>query len=180
MLRLVNDLLDLERLESSSSTLSMACVSMQALAADAIATLTPLAQEAGVELVDQSTEVDARADRDRIEQVLLNLVGNAIKFSPPGGHVTVAIRERDGWIEVDVVDEGRGIPEDRLKTLFRRFAQIDLDDARRKKGAGLGLAISRAIIDQHGGRIWAENGASGGSVFRFTLPAATPRDGTPC
>jgi signal transduction histidine kinase len=73
-------------------------------------------------------------------------------------------------VEIYVRDEGRGIPEERLPTLFRRFAQVHEDDALRKKGAGLGLAISRAIVEQHGGRIWAENVPSGGSVFKFTLP----------
>jgi two-component system sensor histidine kinase VicK len=173
MLGLVNDLLDLERLESSASLLRVSDFKVAELIAQAIDMLTPLADERQVRLIAEDTTCVVCADRERVSQVLLNLIANAIKFSPDGGPVRIGAQQCAERIEIFVRDEGRGIPEDRLPTLFRRFAQVHDDDALRKKGAGLGLAISRAIVEQHGGRIWAENAPNGGSVFRFTLPAGT-------
>jgi signal transduction histidine kinase len=150
-------------------------VPVAALITQAIELLTPVAAERHVRLVTEETTGVVRADRERITQVLLNLIANAIKFSPDGGPVHVGTRQCADKIEIFVRDEGRGIPADRLATLFRRFVQVHEDDARRKKGAGLGLAISRAIVEQHGGQIWAENAPNGaGAVFRFTLPAGDP------
>jgi PAS domain S-box-containing protein len=173
MLGLVNDLLDLERLESSASMLKFTNFKVADLIEQAIDLLTPLAAERQVRLIAEDTTSVVRADRERVSQVLLNLIANAIKFSPDSGPVRIGAQPCAERVEIFVRDEGRGIPEDRLPTLFRRFAQVHEDDALRKKGAGLGLAISRAIVEQHGGRIWAENAPNGGSVFRFTLPAGT-------
>jgi PAS domain S-box-containing protein len=170
MLGLVNELLDLERLESSASVLKLTDFKVAELVEQAIDLLTPLAAERQVRLIAEDTTCVVRADRERVSQVLLNLIANAIKFSPDGGPVRIGTQQCAEKVEIFVRDEGRGIPEDRLPTLFRRFAQVHEDDALRKKGAGLGLAISRAIVEQHGGRIWAENAPNGGSVFRFTLP----------
>jgi len=171
MLGLVNDLLDLERLESSEPVLKLADIEVDGLISQAVELLMPLAGERQVRLIAEDTTCVVRADRERVSQVLLNLIANAIKFSPDGGPVCVGTKASGDQIEIYVRDEGRGIPEDRLPTIFRRFAQVHEDDSLRKKGAGLGLAISRAIVEQHGGRIWAENAPSGGAVFRFTLPA---------
>jgi PAS domain S-box-containing protein len=173
MLRLVNDLLDLERLESGrESELDLALHAIATLAAEAVEIVGPIADERGITISLDATEARVRADADRIRQVLINLIGNGIKFSPDGGHVTVGASQRGSFVDVYVRDQGRGIPEDRLPLLFQRFSQVHVDDPRRRKGAGLGLAISRAIVEQHGGRIWAESPPSGGAVFRFTLPAA--------
>jgi two-component system sensor histidine kinase VicK len=179
MLGLVNDLLDLERLESSASVLKLTEFPVAELIEQAIDLLEPLAAERQVRLIAEDTTCVVRADRERVSQVLLNLVANAIKFSPDAGPVRIGTQRCAEKVEIFVRDEGRGIPEDRLQTLFRRFAQVHEDDSLRKKGAGLGLAISRAIVEQHGGRIWAENAPNGGSVFRFTLPAggSTPAPG---
>jgi PAS domain S-box-containing protein len=174
MLGLVNELLDLERLESSASVLKRTDFPVEDLIDQTIDLLAPLATEREVRLIVEHTDCVVRADRERIHQVLLNLIANAIKFSPSGGPVRIGTRPCAEMIEIFVRDEGRGIPEDRLPYLFRRFAQVHDDDEVRKKGAGLGLAISRAIVEQHGGRIWAENAPGSGSVFRFTLPAGTP------
>ena len=174
MLGLVNDLLDLERMESAEPVLKLTDVKAEGLIAQAVELLAPLADERQVRLIPEATSCVVRADRERVSQVLLNLIANAIKFSPDGGPVRIGTQDLGDHVEIFVRDEGRGIPEERLPTLFRRFAQVHEDDALRKKGAGLGLAISRAIVEQHGGRIWAENAPSGGSVFRFTLPAADP------
>ena len=114
------------------------------------------------------------ADADRVVQTLINLIGNAIKFSPPGSEVTLAAVPDAGMITFRVTDQGRGIPTNRLEVIFERFEQVDSSDAREKGGTGLGLAISRSIVERLGGRIWAENNATGGATFSFTLPEATP------
>jgi signal transduction histidine kinase len=139
----------------------------------ALAQASVLAQAAGVRLRVIHTEGEVRADADRVVQTLLNLMGNAIKFSEPGQEVTVQTARRGSFVEFEVSDSGRGIPEDKLDAVFARFQQIDSSDAREKGGSGLGLAISRSIVERLGGRIWAANNPSGGAVFRFTLPAST-------
>jgi signal transduction histidine kinase len=113
------------------------------------------------------------ADRDRIDQVLTNLIENAIKYSPDGGPITVSAERRGGEVEVRVADTGIGIPAEHRENVFERFYQADDDAGRRRFGGlGLGLYISRAIVDAHGGRIWvaANSEAPTGSVFGFRIP----------
>ena len=112
----------------------------------------------------------ARADRDRVNQVLDNLIGNAIKFSPNGGCVTVRLSATDGMVQVSVSDSGIGIPADQLDRIFERFYQVDGSATRKFGGAGLGLTIVKRIVEAHGGRIWAESQVGHGSTFSFTLP----------
>jgi CheY-like chemotaxis protein len=112
------------------------------------------------------------ADGDRVVQTLTNLIGNAIKYSSEGHTVTLDASPRDGQVLWRVSDTGRGIPEDKLETIFQRFEQVDSSDARLKGGTGLGLAISRGIVERHGGRIWAESQLGAGTTVLFTLPAA--------
>jgi len=115
----------------------------------------------------------AKADPDRLAQVLGKLLGNALKFTPSGGSVTLGARATAGdAVEIAVADEGRGIPTAQLQSIFERFNQVDPSDTRAKGGTGLGLAICRAIVELHGGRIWAESSPDLGSTFRFTLPKA--------
>jgi signal transduction histidine kinase len=105
-------------------------------------------------------------------QTLLNLLSNAIKFSDRGGFVTVGAESHGAFVQFAIRDGGRGIPEDKLDSIFARFEQVDSSDAREKGGAGLGLSISRSIVDRLGGRIWAvNNNPEPGSTFLFTLPA---------
>jgi signal transduction histidine kinase len=113
------------------------------------------------------------ADRDRIDQVLSNLLENAVKYSPDGGPITVTVDRRGGEVEVRVSDTGVGIPAEHRENVFERFYQADDDAGRRRFGGlGLGLYISRAIIDAHGGRIWAAPNAEAGrgSMFGFRIP----------
>ncbi|HEY0583990.1 MAG TPA: ATP-binding protein, partial [Chloroflexota bacterium] len=115
---------------------------------------------------------------DRVVQVLTNLLSNAIKFSPAGGVVEVSAQAQGGRVLFAVEDHGRGIPADKLETIFGRFQQVDPSDARRGSGTGLGLAICRSIVDQHGRRLWAESVEGQGSTFKVLLPArfvARPR-----
>jgi signal transduction histidine kinase len=102
---------------------------------------------------------------------LTNLISNAIKFSPDGATVWLGADARGEEIVFAVRDEGRGVPPDKLELIFERFQQVDSSDAREKGGTGLGLAICRSIVEQHGGRIWAES-VGDGSTFQFTLPAS--------
>jgi signal transduction histidine kinase len=104
-------------------------------------------------------------------QALRNLISNAIKFSEAGMSVAIAVRARDGEVRFDVSDEGRGIPSDKLETIFDRFEQVDGSDSRQQGGTGLGLTICRAIVELHGGRIWAHSTPGAGATVSFTLPA---------
>jgi PAS domain S-box-containing protein len=171
LVRLINDILDLERMESGRAPLSFRTCSLSELAQQAIEAVTPVADSASVKLVLRASAVEFVADPDRLQQVMTNLLSNAIKFSPPDSTVTVSIEQSDEGVSLSVADEGRGIPADKLETIFDRFQQVDASDSRQKGGTGLGLAICRTIVDQHGGRIWAEQNPARGSIFRMFLPA---------
>lgn len=173
--RLVNDMLDLQRWESGKMPLVPGDVDLSDLVQRVVSVMRPLADRAGVRLAADVPRLVIRADRDRVEQLLMNLVANAIKFSPKGGTVSVRIEEREATVRIAVSDEGRGIPADQLERVFERFAQVDASDARQKGGTGLGLAISRAIAEQHGGRIWVESALGAGSTFYIELPHAVTR-----
>ena len=173
--RLVNDLLDVERIESGAEMMHVSAVRVSPLVTTAMDIVRPMAEKHGVRVEaapsDVAPELCAWADPDRVVQVLTNLLGNAIKFSAPRGRVWIAARAEGGELCVRVRDEGRGIPADKLASVFEPFVQVHDDDARARGGAGLGLAISRAIVVQHGGRIWAESDGEGkGTTVSFTLP----------
>ncbi|WP_290653083.1 response regulator, partial [Aquisalimonas sp.] len=175
LVRLINDILDLERFESGRAELRPTACPAAELAERAVEDLRPVADAAGVELRVRAEPAVVWADADRILQTLTNLLGNAIKFSDTGPAVEIRVASRDAQIRFEVRDEGRGIPPDKLETVFGRFEQVDASDMRAKGGTGLGLAICRTIVEQHGGRIWAENAPGAGSVFTFELPQAYPR-----
>jgi signal transduction histidine kinase len=170
LVRLVNDVLDLDRLESQRVDLTLSQQTSDDLFVEVFRAMQPLATKNGVRLVADPTCEPFQADHDRVIQVLLNLVQNALKFSPPSSTIIVSSRRHDGEIRFSVEDEGRGIPSDELERIFEPFTQVDTSDDRRDSGTGLGLTISRGIVLRHGGRIWAENRASVGSRFVFTLP----------
>lgn len=110
-----------------------------------------------------------QADSDRLVQVLINLLSNAIKFSPPSSTIDLSVEQQTPYLLFTVRDRGRGIPQQELEIIFERFKQIDSSDARDKEGAGLGLAISKEIVEQHGGKIWVESTVGKGSNFYFTV-----------
>ena len=179
LVRLVNDILDLERLESSQITLVKQWCDAQVLMRKSAEAVMSLAAQNQIDLSILPETVQIWADPDRIVQMLVNLLSNAIKFSPPGSIVTVRVDDlgdslRDSYASralFEVKDRGRGIPADKLETIFGRFQQVDASDSRQKGGTGLGLAICRSIVQQHGGRIWVESVVSEGSSFYFTVPA---------
>ncbi|MBT5368495.1 MAG: response regulator, partial [Nitrospinaceae bacterium] len=169
LIRLINDILDLEKIESGTMELRMARVSVRKLVTRSLEEMQGLASDNGVTIEADVETVEVMADGDTIVQVLTNLLSNAIKFSDPGETVSVAARREGGRVKVSVSDHGRGIPADMVGMIFDKFKQVDSSDTREKGGTGLGLPISRAIIEQHGGKIWAESEMGKGSVFHFTL-----------
>ena len=170
LVRLVNDVLDLDRLESQRVDLTLGEQTSDTLIAEVFRSLQPQASRKRVRLVAEPAPDTFVADHDRFVQVLLNLIQNALKFSPPSSTIVVASLRVKNEIQFVVDDEGRGIPADALDGIFEPFAQVETSDDRRNSGTGLGLAISRGIIHRHRGRIWAENRSPVGSRFIFTLP----------
>lgn len=171
LVNLVNDILDLERLASGKISLNKQPCSVATLLTSAVNLNQLLANRAGITLQISADEIEVMVDRDRILQVLTNLLSNAIKFSP-GGSVVWLRAEVGIGVLFSVTDQGRGIPADKLESIFERFQQADASDARQHHGTGLGLAICRSIVQQHGGQIWAESTVGEGSRFCFTVPMA--------
>jgi signal transduction histidine kinase len=170
LLRLINDILDLERMQSGRDRLVFRKVQLAQIVRQSIDCMVPVAEAAGVQLIHDATQAEVAADPDRLLQVLTNLLSNAIKFSPKNSTVSVLMRPDPNGVTLSVVDPGRGIPADKLETVFGRFQQVDASDARQKGGTGLGLAICRTIVHQHSGRIWAERNPVRGTSFRVFLP----------
>jgi signal transduction histidine kinase len=168
--RLLDDILDLERMDSGQLAMATQPCSARGLATQAANAMRPMAEQAAVRLQVAGPDATVLADPGRVVQAITNLLGNAIKFSPPDATVWVAAESRRREVLVRVKDQGRGIPPDKLETIFGRFEQVDSSDARDQGGSGLGLAICRSIIEQHGGRIWVESTLGEGSTFSFTLP----------
>ena len=170
LLRLVNDLLDVERAESGELKLDRKRVNVGKLFEDARDASHGMAEAAGVVVAFSDSNESVKCDPDRIVQVIVNLVGNAVKFSPRGSAVSVSAEGNGKVVRFRVRDQGRGIPADKLDVIFDRFVQVAHEDGTSRKGAGLGLAISKAIVGQHGGRIWAANNPDRGAAFYFELP----------
>ncbi len=171
MNRIIEDLLDLARLESGHFTVAHDRLAPAAVLAEAVAAQRDAADGASVGLhLDARADLpDVWADRSRLLQILENLLGNAVKFTPAGGQATAGAASRDGEVLFWVADTGRGIAPEQLPHLFDRFWQATPGE---RRGVGLGLAIAKGIVEAHGGRIWAESTPGKGSVFFFTLPRA--------
>ncbi len=170
LVRLINDILDVERIQSGKASMVKTNCPVADLMTHTVEEMRGMAEKAEVTLVVQPVQAELWVDPDRIIQTLTNLLSNAIKFSPAGATVWLTA---DWWGEqllVQVKDQGRGIPAEKLESIFERFQQVDVSDSRDKGGTGLGLAICRSIVHQHGGRIWAESTLGKGSTFFFTLP----------
>ena len=175
--RLINDLLDLSRIEGGHIEVRPRTLSLTGLAGEVAEYLKPLAAEKliRIEVPPSDPGVTAWADRDKVTQVLMNLIGNAVKFSPQDGKVTVDIKKNGNeWVQISVADTGPGILPQETNKIFTKFYQIAKMDKQRPKGTGLGLAISKALVEMHGGTIWVESEIGKGSTFCFTLPAEQP------
>ena len=172
LVRLINDILDLERIGSGNVELVHGVVDAHTVMVQASEGLQTMADQGGVDLVLIPASGTLRGDNDRIIQTLTNLIGNAIKFSARGSTVTVSGSIHEADFLFCVADQGRGVPEEKLVTIFDRFSQVDASDSRDKGGTGLGLAICKSIVTAHGGLIWAEKNDPAGSRFLFTIPLA--------
>ena len=178
--QMVNELLDLSRIESGTSQLLLDDVDLVRVARATAERLRLFAERQGLridlELPDRVAPV--RGDEDRLGQVLVNLLHNAVKFSPDGGQILVGVREDEGNVRVWVSDPGIGVPRADLTRIFERFYKVDRARVRGRGGTGLGLSIARHVIESHGGRIWAESDEGSGSTFLFTIPLAPAANGT--
>lgn len=182
LLGLITTLLDVSRIESAGVQLQRRAVDLHELVRDVFQTLAPQARRKRLKVHTETPDNLARldGDRDKLRQVLLNLVGNAIKFTPAYGEIKVAARdapqEEPGGppcVEILVIDNGIGIPDHLHDKVFDAFYQVDNSATREYEGSGLGLAIVRKFVEAHGGRVWVENGPHGGATFHLILPAAT-------
>jgi two-component system, OmpR family, sensor histidine kinase VicK len=171
LVRLVNDILDLERISSGKTELHSTMCSAEDLLRRAAGVQQTRSPRPNIRIFFAAHGVNVWADPDRILQTLNNLISNAIKFSPEGSEIHLTARNTDeNEAVIEVRDQGRGIPADKLEHIFDRFQQGDASDSRAMGGTGLGLAICRSIVNQHGGRIWATSAPDQGTIFYFTLP----------
>jgi signal transduction histidine kinase len=172
--RLVNDMLDIERIQSGTIPVLLTDCDPGELIVEAVEGLRVLVSDHQIEISTDYGQHRVRADGDRIVQTLTNLLGNAVKFSPPSTIIQLGAVGRGGEVEFTVTDQGRGIPADMIGRIFERFEQVDSSDSREMGGTGLGLAISRTIVRAHGGELSVTSQPGLGSTFRFTLPVSTP------
>jgi light-regulated signal transduction histidine kinase (bacteriophytochrome) len=167
--RLLNDILDLERLETSNFKLDKKLCNVDTLIHHALDSMETIAKAKNISFDIESGSYQVLVDEDRILQTIINLINNAIKFSPPDTTIKVNVEEKPDSYLFKIVDQGRGIPKNKIESIFGKFQQVDASDSREKGGIGLGLAICRNIIEQHGGKIWAESVLNQGSTFYFSL-----------
>ncbi|HVO92086.1 MAG TPA: ATP-binding protein [Terriglobales bacterium] len=173
LINVVNSLLDLSKMEAGMMTYDFELGNIDPLIRRALAEMSPLIEAKQIRL---ETHVQAplplvRIDPERILQVLRNLLGNAVKFTPKGGQISVIAKPANGKLQVCVKDSGPGIPVESLISIFEKFSQGNHKGSHTRQGTGLGLAIAKSIIASHGGRIWAESQVGQGSTFIFVLPS---------
>lgn len=171
--RQINDLLDLSRIEAGYLQLYPGRIVVEEIGRRVVESLEPLAREKGLalEVKSSGTPVEAWADAERVHQILLNLVNNAVKFTPSGGRVEVEVRMEGEEVVTSVRDTGPGIPVEELEKVFEKFHQVGSSPGS-SRGSGIGLSIARQLVELHGGRIWVDSGEGEGSRFSFTLPVA--------
>ena len=171
--RMISDLLDVERMASGKLSLELEKYDISALLHECKELFAPVLAKKSISMSIQAgpEPIFANIDRDRILQVLSNLLGNALKFTPNGGNVGLSARKDPTEIEISVTDNGPGVPEDKRSEIFQRFSQLKTND---RRGLGLGLFISKGIVEAHNGRIWVTSEVGKGSTFSFTLPGIEP------
>jgi two-component system OmpR family sensor kinase len=169
MTRLVEDLLLLAKADAGRLPLDEALVELDTLVLETYNQARLLSEQVEVRL-GQIDQVQVMGDSDRLKQLLLNLVTNGLKYTPPGGSVTLSISRHDGWAKVDVCDTGVGIPAEDLPNIFNRFYRVDKARARAMGGTGLGLSIAKWIAEAHGGDLTVESEVDRGSTFTLKLP----------
>jgi len=179
LLSLINDILDLSKVEAGRMELELNNFNLPMAIENAVTLIKERATRHGIALeyaVDDSL-AEINADERKFKQVMLNLLSNAVKFTPEGGRITVGARAVDGMIQVSVTDTGVGIAAADCEAVFEEFRQVGNDSKRKAEGTGLGLALARKFIELHGGRIWVTSEPGKGSTFAFTLPACAESSG---
>ncbi len=173
LISLINDLLDIEKMEAGKLDMHFETIELGPVLEKSIESVRTFAEQHGVTLEFPSVSKEIYADGDRLIRVLVNLISNAVKFSPQASAVTLEVRESPEYTEIRVVDRGRGIPKHMHEAVFERFRQVEAADAKQKGGTGLGLAICKAIVEQHGGLIGVDSEEGKGSTFWFRIPVKT-------
>jgi PAS domain S-box-containing protein len=181
LVRLVNSILDMEKIESGKVVFVLKRVEVRALVEHAIDAIGGLTDGCGVRMrLDAASDAgDIRGDPDWLLQVVTNLLSNAVKFSPTGEEVVIAIENRSPTIRISVRDHGHGVPEDFKQRIFGKFAQADASDARQQGGTGLGLSIVKQIVTRLGGEVGFDDAPGGGAIFHVEFPAFAPEAETP-
>jgi signal transduction histidine kinase len=172
---MVNDLLDISRIESGKVTMKLEPHSLAEIAAKAVDLLGVQAREKEIQIdLDLASGANnVRADRGQIERVFINIIANALKFTPPKGKITIRSHRTDDMVQVDITDTGCGIPQNAQEAIFEEFYRVDNAINQEVKGTGLGLALVKQIIEAHQGKIWVKSKVGQGSTFSFTLPKAS-------
>jgi signal transduction histidine kinase len=172
ILSLINELLDLEKMEAGMVVLDKTKSSLVEIIEGAVDVVSSVAEKKKVKISFPTQDLNFLCDADRLSRVLVNLLGNALKFSPSDSQIDISWKEVTASVEISIKDQGRGIPQDKLPLLFERFQQVSAEDSRR--GTGLGLAICKAIVEAHGGTIGASSdGLDKGTTFWFRLPLSS-------
>jgi signal transduction histidine kinase len=172
LLTMINEMLDASRIEAGRAlAMNWREVNVPALVERLVKLHAATAESHQFELDFPADFPTIEADSDRVQQVLTNIISNAIKYAPEGGPVRISGRREDGQVLVSVADEGLGMTEAQLGQLFQRYHRVESDASKRIRGTGLGLYLTKGLVEAHGGRIWAESGGPGkGSTFSFLLP----------
>ncbi len=174
LLNLINEILDLSKIESGKMELKLGNFSLSAVIESLRSTMTPMIapRKQSLEVLVEDGLPLVNGDRSKVRQVLLNLLSNATKFTPDGGKLKIEVARENEWCRVAVIDTGIGIKKEHMGKMFEPFVQLDTPLGGEKGGTGLGLSIARQIVEKHGGRIWVESEYGKGSRFSFTLPLA--------
>jgi len=174
LLQLINDILDLSKVEAGQMELHLQSVELGELIQEVRASIEPLARSKAIVLnTESSRELSLIADSAKVKQMLLNLVSNAIKFTPSGGRIDIRVRRLESWVEIAVSDSGIGIAKEDLGRLFAEFQQLDAGPGRQQEGTGLGLALTKRFAELHGGQVIVESELGKGSTFTLRLPLQT-------
>lgn len=176
LIALVNDMLDISRIESGKITLDLKRLKLNELADEVLVEMTPRAAELDIEISKSfsPTLSEIRGDYNKIKEVLINLVGNSLKFTPKGGKIMITLKQKDSFIQTSVSDTGSGIKSEDIPKLFQKFSRLGNSAENEARGTGLGLYLSKLIVELHGGKIWAESeGIGRGATFTFSLKASS-------
>jgi signal transduction histidine kinase len=173
LLSLINDVIDLNRIETGRFTLERRPVNTSALLTSVLDTIAPMATLKGLQITrDFDAVPPIFADEQRIRQIITNIVANAVKFTHEGG-VTVRARPEDNMVRFEISDTGIGIAPEQYEMVFAEFEQLDNSPTREYEGSGLGMAITKRLVEKHGGRIWLESAPNQGTTFYVTIPVST-------